>query len=123
MPEGINFSLVELGRTAWLQRYADWETVVKPDLLNVVRYYQNQGVQEFAIFGICWGGRIGISAAIELSDYFKAIGVVHPSNVNISEATSVRLPMYLLPSSAQPDMVIRFSYLRAVRFKFFPNFS
>lgn len=99
----INCSLIELA--AWLQRFADWETVVKPDLLNIIRYYRSQGVEEFAIFGMCWGGRIGTSVAIELSDYFKASGIVHPSNVDNSEAPSVRIPMYLLPSSAQPDMV------------------
>lgn len=76
-----------------------------------MRYYQSQGVQEFALFGMCWGGRIGTSVAIELPDYFKAIGIVHPSNVANSEASSVRIPMYLLPSSAQPDMVICFHFL------------
>ncbi len=85
--------------------------MVRPDLINTVRYYQNQGVQEFAIFGMCWGGRIGTSAAIELSDYFKASGVVHPSWVENSEAPSVRMPMYLLPSRDQPDMVTFFNDL------------
>lgn len=102
----FNFSLVELRFNAWLQRFADWESVVRPDLLNIVTHYRNQGVEEFALFGMCWGGRIGTSVAIELSDYFKASGIVHPSNVNNNEAPSVRIPMYLLPSSAQPDMVI-----------------
>ncbi len=106
--KAINYSTVEHAFGAWLQRFADWDTVVKPDLINIVRYYQSQGVEEFAMFGMCWGGRIGTSAAIELSDYFKAIGIVHPSNVNNSEASSVRIPMYLLPSSAQPDMVVCF---------------
>jgi len=102
--------LVELA--AWLQRFADWDTVVKPDLMNIVRYYQSQGVQEFAMFGMCWGGRIGTNVAIELSDYFKAIGIVHPSGVNNSEASSVRIPMYLLLSSAQPDMLPFYQVLR-----------
>ncbi|XP_037040525.1 uncharacterized protein LOC119077418 [Bradysia coprophila] len=97
---------------AWLQRVGNWDTIVRPDLINVVRYYQSQGVQEFAIFGMCWGGRIGTSAAIELSDYFKAIGIVHPSNVNNNEAPLVRVPMYLLPSSAQPDMLPFYQVLR-----------
>lgn len=76
-----------------------------PDLINAVRYYRSQGVQEFAIFGMCWGGQIGTLAAIELSDYFKASGIVHPSNVSNNQAPLVRMPMYLLPSRDQPDMV------------------
>lgn len=54
---------------------------------------------------MCQGGRTSTSAAIELFDFFKASAIVHPSLVSNDEAPLVKIPMYLLPSSAQPDMV------------------
>ncbi len=98
-----NFSPVQLA--AWLQRVGDWDSIIRPDLINIVRHYRNQGVQEFAIFGMCWGGGIGTLAAIELPDYFNASAIVHPSFVTNEQAQSVRMPMYLMPSRDEPDMV------------------
>lgn len=99
----INFSPIELA--AWLQRVGDWNSIIRPDLINIVRYYQSQGVEEFGIFGMCWGGQIGALSAIELSDYFKASAIVHPSFVTNDQAPTVRIPMYLMPSRDEPDMV------------------
>lgn len=89
----------------WLERVGNWNSIVEPDLLNIVHYYQSQGVQEFAIFGMCWGGHIGTLSAIELSHYFRASAIVHPSLVTNGQAPSVRIPMYLMPSRDEPDMV------------------
>ncbi|XP_037047402.1 uncharacterized AIM2 family protein C30D10.14-like [Bradysia coprophila] len=108
----INVPITPIERAAFIQRVGDWETIVKPDLINTVRYYQSQGVQEFAIFGMCWGGRTGTDAAMELSDYFKASAIVHPSLVSNDEAYSVRMPMYLMPSRDQPDMLPFYQVLR-----------
>lgn len=79
---------------------------MRPDLINIVQYYQSQGVEEFAIFGMCWGGLIGTLSAIELSDYFQASAIVHPSMVTDDHAPLVGIPMYLMPSRDEPDMVI-----------------
>ncbi len=83
----------------------DWDTVIKPDLLNVLQHYQSEGVEDFAIFGFCWGGKQATNAAIELSEYFKASGLVHPSSVTNAEAADVKIPMFLMPSQGEPDMV------------------
>lgn len=99
----MHFSPIELN--AWLQRVGNWNSTIKPDLINVVRYYQSQGVQEFAMFGMCFGGQVGTYAAIELSDYLKAIAVVHPRSFSNEQAPLVKIPMYLMPSRDQPDMV------------------
>lgn len=88
-----------------MDRVGDWNTVIKPDLINLVHHYQSEGVEEFAIFGMCFGGRIATLAAIELSEYFKASGLVHPSSVTDDQAENVLIPMYLMPASNDPDMV------------------
>lgn len=99
----LNFSPIEL--EAWLQNVGNWNSTIKPDLINVVRHYQSQGVQEFALFGMCFGGQVGTYAAIELSDYLKATAVVHPRSFSNEQAPLVKIPMYLMPSRDQPDMV------------------
>lgn len=76
-----------------------------PDLINIVRHYQSQGVEEFAIFGMCWGGKVATLASIHLSDMFKASGLVHPSSVQDDEAVQINIPMYLMPANNDPDMV------------------
>jgi len=94
---------------AWLQRVGDWETIVKPDLINLVEAYRDRGINEVAIFGMCWGGKVATLAATELRDYFKASAIVHPASVANSEADGVEIPMFLMPTANEPDMV-SFSY-------------
>ncbi len=87
-------------------------------MINVVQYYQSQGVQDFAIFGMCFGGYIGIHSAVELADYFKASAAVHPRSFTYDQAPRVRMPLYLMPSRDQPDMV-NCSDLSEISFLFF----
>lgn len=95
-----------VGVQEWLDRVGDWDLTVKPDLINLVRHYQEtRGVEEFAIFGMCFGGEIATLASIELSEYFKASGSVHASLVTDDQAEKVLVPMYLMPGSNDPDMV------------------
>lgn len=88
-----------------MQRVGDWETIVKPDLINIVNHYRNEGVTEFAIFGFCWGGKVSTLASIELSKEFKASALIHPSSVTTEEAFNVTIPMYLMPTQSENDMV------------------
>lgn len=117
----LNFSPIEL--EAWLQRVGNWNSTIKPDLINVIRHYQSQGVQEFALFGMCFGGQVGTYAAIELSDYLKATAVVHPRSFSNEQALLVKIPMYLMPSRDQPDMVYRIHIRNIFYFVFIRNFQ
>jgi len=89
----------------WLQRVGDWETIVKPDLINIVEAYRDKGIHEFAIFGMCWGGKVATLAATELKNYFEASAIVHPASVTNEEADGVEIPMYLMPTQNEPDML------------------
>lgn len=97
----------------------DWNTVIKPDLLNILQHYRSEGVEDFAIFGFCWGGKQATNAAVELSEHFKAGGMVHPSSVTNAEAEDVKIPMFLMPSRSEPDMVCLPSdtFVTCVQFK------
>lgn len=109
---GLNTPINPIELAAWLQRVGDWDTIIKPDLINLVEHYRSEGVEEFAIFGMCWGGQIGALSAIQLSDYFSASAIVHPSFVTNDQAALVRIPMYLIPSRDEPDMIPFFQVLR-----------
>lgn len=62
-------------------------------------------MEEFAIYGMCWGGAIASFSAMELYHDFKASALVHPSLITNDQAYYVRTPMYLMPSRDEPDMV------------------
>jgi len=97
----------------WIDRVGDWNSIVKPDLINVVQHYQSEGVEEFAIFGFCWGGKVATLASIELSEFFKASALVHPSSVTNDEALDVQIPMYLMPTQNEPDMLPFYEVLQS----------
>ncbi|CAL8122785.1 unnamed protein product [Orchesella dallaii] len=89
----------------WLEQNPGWDTVVKYDILTVINAFQTrENITEVGIFGMCWGGKISTLAATEIPE-IKAAGLVHPSSVSNSEADGVKAPMYLLPSSGEPDML------------------
>lgn len=92
-------------REEWMARVGDWDGIIKPDLINIVNYYRMRGVEEFAIFGMCFGGGVATLAAVELSDLFKVSAIVHPSSVTIEQAAEVKIPMYLMPASNDADLV------------------
>lgn len=72
---------------------------------TVINAFQTRdNITEVGIFGMCWGGKVATLAATYV-DGIKAAGLVHPSSVNNSEADGVRVPMYLLPTKDEPDMV------------------
>lgn len=93
--------------------------MIRPDLINIVRHYRNEGVEEFGIFGMCFGAKVATLASIHLSDLFKASALVHPSLVTNDEARDVKIPMYLMPAMSDLDMVV-YVYLCCGSYKFFP---
>jgi len=97
----------------FLERVANWNNNVRPDILSVLNFYRSQGVQEFGIYGQCWGGRIAVLAAIELFNDFSASAFVHPLYVQNAQAPAVRVPMYIIPSRDEPDFLPFYQVIRA----------
>ncbi|XP_037045735.1 carboxymethylenebutenolidase homolog [Bradysia coprophila] len=116
--ESANPDHTQAERQEWLARVGNWDTIVKPDLINVVDHYKNDGVREFAIFGFCWGGSVAMQVSIELADRFKASGLVHPSGVSNETAVNVQIPMYLMPAQNDADMS---QYYEVLQTKFGDN--
>jgi len=97
---------------ALLDRVGNWELNVRQDLINVVRHYQSQGVQEFAIYGNCWGGRIATLAASELYMEFRASAFITPLHMTNALAPAVRIPLFLVPSRDEPDLLPFYQVIR-----------
>jgi len=91
-------------REEWTARVTDYNKIVKPDLYNLLTYYRSRGIEEFAIFGFCYGAGVSTRAAEELSEHFKVSGIVHPSAVQTEDAYNVKIPMYLMPAKDDIDM-------------------
>jgi dienelactone hydrolase len=96
----------------WLQEHGNWDTIVKYDIATVINAFQSrENITEVGIFGMCWGGKVATLAATEVRE-IKVAGLVHPSSVNNSEADGVRVPMYLLPTKDEPDMLPFYEVLK-----------
>lgn len=91
-------------RAEWLERVGGWEHVVRPDLINIISHYESEGIEEFAMFGMCFGGKVSTLAAIHFGDKFVATGLLHPSLVSNEEAVHVTMPMYLMPAAGDLDI-------------------
>jgi len=91
----------------WLQEVGNWERTVRDDTAALMNHYRTtENVTEFGIFGFCWGGKIATQAA----SYFnvtelRAGAMIHPSSVANDEAEGVQVPMYLLPTQNEPNML------------------
>lgn len=83
---------------------ANWDTVVRYDIRNLLRYYNNQGIWRLGIFGFCWGGEIAAKAAGKFPQ-FRVAGAVHPFSLKEEVVKEVKIPLYLLPCRDDPDLV------------------
>lgn len=81
-----------------------WDNVVKKDLTAIINYYKQQGATTFGVYGFCWGGRMCLKAAAELSD-IKAAALLHPFLLETADANPVKVPVIFLPSKDEPDLI------------------
>jgi len=107
----------------WVNQVGNWEERVKPDLLALIEEYTQRGAKHFGIFGWCWGGKVSTLASSDndLKGNLSAAGLVHPVFVTNDEAPGVQVPMYLMPSRDEPDMVRKIDLLKLKNTAFIGN--
>jgi dienelactone hydrolase len=54
-------------------------------------------IEEWAVFGTCWGGKLAAMLSTE-GTLFRVAGQAHPSLIEIGDAEKVAIPMVVLPS-------------------------
>ncbi|CAG7728119.1 unnamed protein product [Allacma fusca] len=110
---GHNFTyLVRQVIRNFIQTHGNWNKSVKADILKVLKYYQEQqNIQTFGIFGFCWGARIAIDVSREIPDV-KAAAIIHPSMFKTDDANGVKIPMLLVPSKGETDMIPFYEILK-----------
>jgi len=91
----------------FMNSVGNWEDRVKPDVLAVIEEYTKRGANQFGLFGWCWGGKITTLAASDpdFKGKLGAAALIHPGLVTNDEAPGVQVPMYLMLSKTEPDMV------------------
>jgi len=89
----------------WMLKAGSWEDVVKPDVLSLLTHYKKQGVTSFGMFGFCFGGKMSVLAAQHLSEEIKVAGSIHPAMIETDEANNVKIPILLIPSKDEPDLI------------------
>lgn len=58
---------------------------------------QRSGIEEWAVVGFCWGGKI-VNLSSQQGTPFKAAAACHPAMVDPSDAPGVTIPYAMLPS-------------------------
>lgn len=99
------FSLIR--RYATLIRFiftrGSFDKVVKPDINKLVEHYKAQGFEKFGMFGLCWGGKMGMLAAGQLHESIGAAVLIHPSILKTADAEAAKVPVMLLPTKDEND--------------------
>jgi len=111
---GCPFDEVETNR--FIAELGNWTVTAERDTRMLMDHYrQMQNATEFGIFGFCWGGYAATHAAITLPE-MRGSGLVHPSLVANSDAIGVQIPMYLLPSRDEVNMLPFYATLQGKPF-------
>ena len=62
---------------------------------------KSRGVEEWAICGFCWGGKI-VNLSSQKGSLFKVGASVHPAMVAAEDAKAATIPIIMLPSKDEP---------------------
>lgn len=66
-----------------------------PKILDALQ--QSHGIQEWAVVGFCWGGKI-VNLSSGKDSRFKVAAACHPAMVDAADAENVTIPYAMLPS-------------------------
>lgn len=58
---------------------------------------KNSNIEEWAVLGFCWGGKI-VNLVSQSGTPFRAAATAHPAMVDPNDATKVTIPMLMIPS-------------------------
>jgi len=88
---------------SWIQDVGSWENT-RPNIVAVIDYVKQQYKCDiFGIFGFCWGGKVAVRAAQDLSLGFRAAALIHPSFNDENDAKTVKVPLLVMPSKDEPE--------------------
>lgn len=69
-------------------------------------------VSSWAIFGLCWGGKVAVLSGIEPNTPFCASGQTHPAKLEFKDAQKITTPHICLASKDEPvDVVAEYKNL------------
>ncbi len=98
----------------WVDKSWRWPNVKKDVQLIIDHYNRNEKKKKtnkvFGIYGQSWGGSIALAAGYNHSEKefeaIKAVGLLHPSFINLTEASAqIIKPIIVLPSQTDAMFV------------------
>jgi len=87
---------------AYIQSIGSWE-LVRPDLLATIEFLKEEGKTSIGGYGFCFGGKKLAQAGEEL---FKAVALVHPTNLSPRDGDLFNVPVALIPSGGEDPKVM-----------------
>ncbi|KAF9091921.1 hypothetical protein BGX29_010678 [Mortierella sp. GBA35] len=106
---GINPELMGDGKKVmgWIGQHGDFEkNHIKEIVLAAVEDLRKAGCTTFSLIGQCWG--VLMAAKVVSEDdgaFFLAAGGPHPSFISLETTKDVKVPLILLPSKDESDLV------------------
>lgn len=103
-----------LSRFGHITRAGSWPKVVKPRLLETVKYLKAQGVTSIGACGFCWGSKMCmLTIADPAFADVKGVALFHPSMLENGDAEKAAKPAAIFPSKDEPDLTKFYEILRS----------
>lgn len=90
---------------AYIQSIGAWE-VIRSDLRATVTCLESKGRTDIGVYGFCFGGKKLVQAAAAGEDFFKAVALVHPTNLAPEDGELFNVPVALIPSGGEDRAVM-----------------
>jgi len=100
-PEGGIEAVVE-----WVTKTAPFDATVREVFDVVIKHLESQssaGKVDVGLVGFCWGGKIGLLSSAKENGIKAAVGI-HPSFLQVEDATNATCPQMFLPAGNDPPI-------------------
>ncbi|KAF9370191.1 hypothetical protein CPB97_002950 [Podila verticillata] len=103
---GITNEQMGAGVMPWIHENADFKkNHINEIILAAVEDLRKDGCTSFSIFGQCWGALMAVLAASQEGQPFLTAGGPHPSFFSIETLKDVKVPVIILASKDEADMI------------------
>lgn len=96
-----------------IMKAGSWPKVVKPRMLEVIKYLKGLGVESVGVMGFCWGSKMCMQTVGDRDfDTVKGAVLFHPSMLENSDAENALKPAAVFDSKDEPDLTKFYEILK-----------
>ena len=89
--------------TSWRQSVGANSKVIE-DVNTLLPWIREQGVNNIACLGFCWGGKQVMNCCARGAQHFCCGASLHPAFLSEEDAVAVQAPLALMPAGDDPDI-------------------